>query len=278
MNRIMNLQTELDAFKPKVIKVSTSSSRYSLGTTHISQRPPKYSLGSTRYSLAKTPAAAGLFGIAGLTAVEAANLGLGATGLLAPVFTKSGSLNISSDKAQRLLTAQARQKLGNVAKQTYTYPVLWINFDRMIGDIADALLEVTWEGNAYGEIGAAYVKRNMKNTDAFSKSSLNVSFTKLDRIPPTTMKDPREWPVVFAYDGSYDPMGNGQFEFQGEFEINAFGGLKFNRHEVKSVSLMDFAISGKPEDMVKKQSNRSYTVPALPADQKKYLLEQIANP
>src|SRR3546814_353046 len=107
MNRIMNLQTELDAFKPKVIKVSTSSSRYSLGTTHISQRPPKYSLGSTRYSLAKTPAAAGLFGIAGLTAVEAANLGLGATGLLAPVFTKSGSLNISSDKAQRLLTAQA---------------------------------------------------------------------------------------------------------------------------------------------------------------------------
>ena len=84
--------------------------------------------------------------------------------------------------------------------------------------------------------------------------------------------------VVFAYDGTFDPWGNGQFEFQGEFEINAFGGLKFTRHEVKSVSLIDFAITSKAEDIVKKQSNRAYTVPPLPADQKKYLLEQIGNP
>jgi hypothetical protein len=98
----------------------------------------------------------------------------------------------------------------------------------------------------------------------------------LDRIP--TQQDPREWPVVFAYDGTFDPYGNGQFEFQGEFEINAFGGLKFNRHEVKSVSLIDFMIRSKAESIVQKQSNRSYTVPALPADQKAYLLEQIGNP
>lgn len=277
MNRIINLQTELDTFKPKVMKMSGAKSRYTLGSTSLSQRPPRYSLGKTRYSLAKTPAV-GLFGIAGLTAVEAANLGLGAAGLMAPVFTKSGNLSISSDKAQRLLTPQARQKMGSSAKQTYTYPILWVNFDRPLGEFADALIEVTFEGNAYGEIGAAYVRRNLKNTTAFTKSSLNVSFTKLDRIPPTSMKDPREWPVVFAYDGTYDPMGNGQFEFQGEFEINAFGGLKFNRHEVKSVSLMDFMISSSAEEIVKKQSNRTYTVPPLPADQTKYLLEQIANP
>ena len=92
------------------------------------------------------------------------------------------------------------------------------------------------------------------------------------------MKDPREWPIVFAYDGTFDPWGNGQFEFQGEFEINAFGGLNFNRHDVKSVSLMDFAITSKATDIVQRKSNRSYTVPALPADQKKYLLEQIGNP
>lgn len=262
MNRLMSLQTELETFKPKSIKKR--------------KLPSRFSLEKTSYSYQKNPAAAGLFGIAGLTAVEAADLGLSAAGLLQPAFTKSGSLSISSDKSQRLLTAQARQKLTNPGKTTYTYPVLWINFDRPVGNFADAMIEVTWEGNNYGEIGAAYVRRNLKNTTAFTKSSLNVSFTKLDRIP--MQKDPREWPVVFAYDGTYDPFGNGQFEFQGEFEINAFGGLKFNRHEVKSVSLMDFAISARPDELVQKQSNRSYTVPNLPADQRAYLLEQLANP
>lgn len=271
MNRIIGLQTELDSFKPHLKRMSKSASVYS------DTKLPKYSLGkTTRYSLAKTPAAAGLFGIAGLTGVEAANLGLGAAGLLAPVLTKSGSLQITSDKAQRLLTPQARQKLSSRNKRTYTYPVLWINFDRPLGEFADALIEVTWEGNDYGEIGAAYVRRNLQNTTAFPKSSLNVSFTKLDRIPPNSMKDPREWPIVFAYDGTFDPWGNGQFEFQGEFEINAFGGLKFNRHDVKSVSLM--AITSKATDIVQRKSNRAYTVPPLPADQKKYLLEQIGNP
>jgi hypothetical protein len=260
MNRIIGLQTELETFKPKTNKPSKPASKYSLEKT-------------SRYSYAKNPA---LFGIAGLGVVEAAELGLGAAGLVSPVMTKSGNLTISSDKAQRLLTVQARQKLTNNAKTTYTYPVLWINFDRPIGDFADALIEVTWEGNNYGEIGGAYVRRNLKSTSAFSKSSLNVSFTKLDRIP--TLKDPREWPVVFAYDGTFDPYGNGQFEFQGEFEINAFGGLKYNRHEVKSVSAMDFLLWGKPEDVVQKKSNRAYTVPALPPDQKAYLLEQIGNP
>jgi hypothetical protein len=263
MNRILSLQTELEAFKPRSVQKSKPQSKYALGK-------------AMNYSYQKNPAAAGLFGIAGLTAVEAADLGLAAAGLLSPVPTKSGSLTITSDKAQRLLTPQARQKLKNPAKTTYTYPVLWINFDRPVGEFADAMIEVTWEGNVFGEIGAAYVRRNLANTTAFTKSSLSVSFVKLDRIP--MQKDPREWPVVFAYDGTYDPWGNGQFEFQGEFEINAFGGLKFNRHEVKSVSLMDFAIRAKPEDLVQRKSNRAYTVPALPASQREYLLEQLANP
>lgn len=260
MNRIISLQQELTAFKKL--------------------KKNKYTKASSIYSRAKTPpaAAAGLFGIAGLTAVEAVNLGLGAAGLLQPAMTKSGNLTIASDKAQRLLTSQARQKLNTRAKKNYVFPILWINADKPLIEAADALIEVTWEGNDYGEIGSAYVRRNLRSTTAFTKSSLNVSFTKLDKIPPHTMKDPREWPVVFAYDGTFDPWGNGQFEFQGEFEINAFGGLKFNRHEVKSVSLMDFAVFGKPEDFIKKQSNRHYNVPTLPPDQKKYLLEQLGNP
>ncbi|ELR72571.1 hypothetical protein C900_01245 [Fulvivirga imtechensis AK7] len=263
MNRIINIQQELTDFRPMRKKVSKATS--------------KYSLSNSRYSLAKTPAAAGLFGIAGLTAVEAANLGLGGASLLQPALTKSGSLSIVSDKAQRLLTPQARQKLHSRPKKSYTYPILWINFDKPIFGAADAEIEVTFEGNDYGEIGGAYVRRNLKNTTAFSKTSLNVSFTKLDKIPPNNMKDPREWPIVFAYDGTYDPWGNGQFEFQGEFEINAFGGLKFNRHEVKSVSLADWGISGKPEDIVQRKSDRSYTVSQLPPEQKEYLLQQISN-
>ena len=255
MNRILALHSELQTFVPRSKRLSKTSSKY---------------------SLAKNPA--GLFGIAGLTAVEAASLGLDSAALLQPVLTKSGSLSITSDKSQRLLTPQARQKLGNIKKKTYTYPVLWINAKRPLVNNADALIEVTWEGNDYGEIGAAYVRRNLDETTAFTKTSLNVSFTKLDRIPPASMKDPREWPVVFAYDGTYDPFGNGQFEFQGEFEINAFGGLKFNRHKVKSVSLIDIAVLAKPEDLVQRKSNRSYVVPSLPPDQKKYLMEQIGNP
>ncbi|ERM80821.1 hypothetical protein P872_12160 [Rhodonellum psychrophilum GCM71 = DSM 17998] len=225
----------------------------------------------------QTKAAPALFGIAGLTAVEAAGLGLSGISLLSPAVTKSGNLTIVSDNAERLLTAQAKQKLQGRPKRPYTFPLIWLSGGALASSAA-ALIEVSWEGNDYGEIGGAYVRRNLTHTTAFTKSSLNVSFNRLNKIPPDQMKDPREWPIVFAYDGTYDPMGNGQFEFQGEFEINAFGGLKFNRHQVKSVSFTDFLIPGKSEDYVKKYSDRNYTVPALPPDQKKYLLEHLGNP
>src|SRR5690349_16327268 len=136
MNRFLGLQTQLETHRPKGSgKKVQAGSRFSLEKT-------------SRYSYQKTPA---LFGIAGLTAVEAAELGLSAVGLVSPALTKSGNLSISSDKAQRLLNAQARQKLNSTGKTTYTYPVLWVNFDRPLGEFADALIEVTWEGNNYGE-------------------------------------------------------------------------------------------------------------------------------
>ena len=191
MNRIIALQSELQTFVPRSKRLSKTSSRY---------------------SLAKNPA--GLFGIAGLTAVEAASLGLDSAALLQPVLTKSGSLSITSDKSQRLLTPQARQKLGNIKKKTYTYPVLWINAKRPLVNNADALIEVTWEGNDYGEIGAAYVRRNLDDTTAFTKTSLNVSFTKLDRIPPASMKDPREWPVVLPMMVPMIPLGTDSLSFR----------------------------------------------------------------
>jgi hypothetical protein len=247
MSTIFDLQTEIK--KQKLIK-------------------PDYKV---KKPFSKAQVAPALFGIAGLTAVDAASLGLGAASLLAPVAVKTGNLSITSDKAERLLNTDAKRKLNKRPVKPYTYYLLFIGSSKLIVDPAQALIEVTWEGNDYGEIGGAYVRRNLKNTDSFSKSSLTVSFTKLNKIPPVSMKDPREWPIIFAYDGTYDPYGNGEFQFQGEFEINAFGGLKFNRHEVKSTSALEIGIVGSPYDRVKKYSNKSYTVPPLPPEQKEYL-------
>jgi len=69
----------------------------------------------------------------------------------------------------------------------------------------------------------------------------NIVITRVERIPlPNT--DLRTWPIVFNYNETYDPHGGGYFEFTGEFEINAFGGLKFNKHNVYSRSLAEWAI------------------------------------
>jgi hypothetical protein len=77
--------------------------------------------------------------------------------------------------------------------------------------------------------------------------------------------------LVFTYEGTYDPVGNGHFEFSAEFEVNAFGGLKFNRHEVFSRALIEWAIAGKPEDYVQKSADVIVPVPAIPEDQMNYL-------
>ena len=114
----------------------------------------------------------------------------------------------------------------------------------------------------------------MATSSDWSKSSANIAITKVDRIPlPKT--DPRTWPLVYTYEGGYDPWGNGQFEFSGEFEINAFGGLKFNRHQVVSRSLADFAIGGTPEDKVQKGQDVVVAVPTIPQEQIDYLRTKL---
>lgn len=63
---------------------------------------------------------------------------------------------------------------------------------------------------------------------------------------------------------------SGQWEFSGDFEINAFGGLTFHGHTNVSRSLMGFAISGVNNDSWKCE-NVSWTVPTIPSDQMTYL-------
>jgi hypothetical protein len=80
---------------------------------------------------------------------------------------------------------------------------------------------------------------------------------------------------VFTYTGNYDPWANDFFEFTGEFELNAFGGLKFNRHKVVSRSTVDFTIIGQPEQYVVRGNDVVVPVPAMPQAQIDYLTGKL---
>ncbi|MBI2188677.1 MAG: hypothetical protein HYU37_16380 [Acidobacteria bacterium] len=223
------------------------------------------------YSLAQNPAAA----VAAIGLADAAQIGLGAAAIVqAQVSASQGAFTLSYDKAQRLLTTEARVQMkgAQVAKQPYSRPLFYIGGIRV--GTAEATVIVEWEGNPYGEIGTAIIRRDLANSTEWSKSSCNLTITKADRIPlPNT--DPRAWPIVYVYEGSYDPLGNGHFEFNGEFEINAFGGLKFNKHQVFSRSLLDVAIMGTPDSYVQKGPDNIVPVPPIPEEQMKYLKTRL---
>jgi hypothetical protein len=175
---------------------------------------------------------------------------------------------------QRMLTNEARQQMPGAqsAKKSYSTRLLYMGIDRL--NAAEAEIIIEWEGNAYGEIGTPIIRRDLKKSTEWSKSSANTTITKVDRIPlPNT--DPRTWPIVYTYEGTYDPWGNGYFEFSGEFEVNAFGGLKFVRHEVYSRALMDFALGGTPDQYVVKGRDITVPIPAVPEDQMKYLKTKL---
>ncbi len=224
------------------------------------------------YSLAQNPAAAV---IAGIEVADAAQIGLAAVSIVqAQVSASQGSFSLSYDKAQRLLTNEARQAMpgSQSSKKSYSRKLLFLQIGAINAAQADVIVE--WEGNAYGEIGTPVIRRNLPTSTEWSKSSANIVITKLDRIPlPKT--DPRTWPIVYSYEGTYDPWGNGYFEFTGEFELNAFGGLKFNRHQVVSRSIADWAIGGTPEGKVQRGSDAVVPVPTIPQEQIDYLRTRL---
>lgn len=234
--------------------------------------PSSMTLDPERLSQQQNPAAPV---IAGIAIADAIQIGLGAAAIVQSGITSvSGSFSLTYDSAQRMLTNEARQAMPGAqqAKAKYKSRLFWIG--ELKRGFADAEVIIEWEGNAYGEIGTAVIRKDIKNSTDWSKSSCNVSIRKIERIPaPNT--DPRAWPIVFTYEGTFDPMGNGLYEFSGEFEINAFGGLHFSRHDLVSHSFVDFMKMGSPEDYVKRGADIAVRTPDIPAEQVAYLRSKL---
>jgi len=232
---------------------------------------PSVVMQQSEYSLQQNP---GALVVAGVEVADAAQIGLAAVGVVQAQYAASqGAFTLAYDKVQRLLTTEARMKMPGAqsSKKTYSHQLFFIGKgDLIVVDFAKADIYIEWEGNAYGEIGTPIIQRKLSSSTEWSKSSATLTITRVAKIPlPNT--DPRAWPIVFNYVGTFDPAANGYFEFNGEFEINAFGGLKFNRHIVVSRSFADFAVIGKPEDYVQKGQDVTVAVPSIPQEQIDYL-------
>jgi hypothetical protein len=228
-------------------------------------------LSTADYSYAQNPAAI----IAGISAVDAASLGLSAVAIVqAQVSATQGSFSLSYDKAQRILTTEARAQMpgSQSEKKSYAKTLFFIGGIRV--GTAEATVVIEWEGNAYGEIGTPVIRRDLKSSTEWSSSSANLTITKIDRIP-AAQSDPRTWALIYTYEGTYNPFGNGYFEFSGEFEINAFGGLKFNRHEVVSRSLIDLTLLSQPTSYVQRGIDEIVSTPIIPAEQMAYLRSRL---
>jgi GH24 family phage-related lysozyme (muramidase) len=209
--------------------------------------------------------------LAAVGLVEAVEWGLAAGGIVQAGLTSGGrGFTLTYDKAQRLLDARARLEMPGARVATTSYTRRFLSFPQIRAGTAHASLVAEWGGNPYGEIETVVFKKDMSASSEWTLSELRVTVTLLGRVPAGN--DPRAWPLTYRYEGSYDPLGNGQFEFEGEIELDAFGGFRWVRpHRVASRSLADWAISGAPEDWVARGPDVASTVPAIPAEQAAYL-------
>lgn len=150
------------------------------------------------------------------------------------------------------------------ADQEYRALVIHASRNHPLFPNVGARFYVHWQGNKFGEMGGAYVQLSLDESTEFHThgSSLEVHFTVLDTMPRKG-DDPRLWSMQWIYEGNFDPVGGGEYAFQGKFEIDAFGGFKVLEHRVRDDS---FGWGGDPaEDMVEHGSNiASAKPPPLP--------------
>ncbi len=215
------------------------------------------------------------FIIEGIAVADAIQIGLGAAAIVqSQVSASQGSFSLNYDKAQRLLTNEARQLMpgAQATKSSFSRRLFLISSPRDLAPLATANVIIEWEGNAFGEISTAVIRRDLLTSSEWSHSSANITISKIDRIPNSNT-DPRTWAIIFSYEGTYDPVGNGYYEFSGEFEINAFGGLKFNRHQVVARNM--FGSIANPYDFVAKGIDNISTTPPIPTEQINYLRSRL---
>jgi GH24 family phage-related lysozyme (muramidase) len=209
--------------------------------------------------------------IAGIEVADAAQIGLAAAALAqSQVIASQGAFTLTYDKADRLLSTEARLAMPGAKspKQKYRRLILHLPQVRDFTAFGDVIAE--WEGNAYGEIGTVVFRRDLAKSSEFSASSANIAVTWLRTIPVDGV-DPRAWPLVYTYDGTFDPLANGYWEFHGELELTAFGGIRFTKHEVYSRSLADWAIATDPERKVQRGPDVNVPMPGIPAEQVAFL-------
>jgi GH24 family phage-related lysozyme (muramidase) len=243
-----------------------------LSISHSSVYSSPSSLLRDRYSQQFNPAAI----IAGIEVADAAQIGLAAVSIVqSQVAATQGSFSLAFDKAERLLNTEARQAMPGVAKAGKSkYQRLVLHIPNAHPTTANADIVVRWEGSAYGEIGTVMIERDLANSSEWSKSSANIVMTWVHQIP-TDGVDPRAWPIVYKYSGTVDPLGNGYFEFEGEFEIDAFGGIKFNKHAVYSRSLSDWVLKHDTAWYIQRGPDVATTIPNIPQDQLDYLKKHL---
>ena len=123
--------------------------------------------------------------IAGIEVADAAQIGLAAVSVTQAGFAASqGSFTLVYDKAQRLLTTEARAKMpgSQTAKRSYSHRLLLIGSDAPGWTPANADIIIEWEGNDYGEIATPVIRRNLAMSTEWSKSSAAVTITKVDPL------------------------------------------------------------------------------------------------
>lgn len=138
-----------------------------------------------------------------------------------------GKLSYSSPTAQRL-SADTQPK-----NSSFRMPCLSLVG---AGPGANAYFDIEWEGNDYGEIGAARAVLNQDKSSFFQYSAANVRFDLLNNLIQQG-GDKRTWQMQFAYEGSYDLFGAGYYAFQGKFAIDAFGKFAVLAHSVRDYSI-----------------------------------------
>lgn len=214
--------------------------------------------------------------IAGIEVADAAQIGLSAAAMVqSHVASIQGSFSLTVDNAERLLTREAREAMPGAAKGGKSkYERLVLHIPKAHPTTAEADIVVRWEGNAYGEIGTVLIERDLPNSTEWSRSSANIVMKWVHQIP-TDGIDPRAWPIVYNYSGTYDPLGNGYFEFEGEFQITAFGEIKFNKHKVYSRSLSDWVLKHDTDYYVQRGPAVLASIPTIPKDQLDYLKKHL---